>query len=120
MLIQMHFKLFTMLNIPRCGRNYPKPIQVLHTSIAGIVCILSHVALFATPWILACQDPLSVEFPRQEYWSGLPFSPPEDLPNTGLFHCRQILYHMSHQGSPVPLINFTEFLLKFYTILAMY
>ena len=76
MLIQMHFKLFTMLNIPRCGRNYPKPIQVLHTSIAGIVCILSHVALFATPWILACQDPLSVEFPRQEYWSGLPFSPP--------------------------------------------
>ena len=79
----MHFKLFTMLNIPRCGRNYPKPIQVLHTSIAGIVCILSHVALFATPWILACQDPLSVEFPRQEYWSGLPFPPPGGFPDRG-------------------------------------
>ena len=72
--------------------------------------MLSHVALFATPWTLACQDPLSVEFPRQEYWSGLPFSPPEDLPNPGLLHCRQILYRVNHQGNPVPLINSTEFL----------
>ena len=43
--------------------------------------MLSHVALFATPWTLACQDPLSVEFPRQEYWSGLPFYSPGDFLN---------------------------------------
>ena len=34
---------------------------------------LSHVWLFATPWAVVCQAPLSMGFPRQEYWSGLPF-----------------------------------------------
>ena len=36
-----------------------------------------------TPRTVARQAPLSMGFPRQEYWSGLPFPPPEDLPNTG-------------------------------------
>ena len=35
------------------------------------------------PWTVACQALLSMEFPRQEYWSGLPFPPPGDLPNPG-------------------------------------
>ena len=35
---------------------------------------------FETPWTVACQDPLSLGFPRQEYWSGLPFPSPGDLP----------------------------------------
>ena len=35
----------------------------------------------ATPWIVAHQYPLSMGFPRQEYWSGLPFPSPGDLPN---------------------------------------
>ena len=39
---------------------------------------------FATPWIVACQAPLSMEFFRQEYWSGQPFSSPGDLPNPGM------------------------------------
>ena len=39
---------------------------------------------FATPWTVARQAPLSVEFSRQEYWSGLPFPPPGDLPNPGI------------------------------------
>ena len=52
------------------------------------------------------QAPLSVEFSRKEYWSGLPFSSPGDRPpiqgsNPGLLHYRQILYHLSHQGSAV-------------------
>ena len=34
-----------------------------------------------TLWTVACQVPLSMEFPRQEYWSGLPFPSPGDLPN---------------------------------------
>ena len=38
--------------------------------------LLSHVRLFATPWTLAGQAPLSMGFSRQEYWSGLPFPPP--------------------------------------------
>ena len=40
----------------------------------------SHVQLFATPWIAAYQASLSMEFSRQEYWRGLPFPTPGDLP----------------------------------------
>ena len=45
-------------------------------------CMLSHVWLFVTPWTVAHQVPLSVEFSRQEYWSRLPFPSPGDLPNS--------------------------------------
>jgi len=38
---------------------------------------------FENPWILACQAPLSMGFPRQQYWSGLPFPSPGALPNAG-------------------------------------
>ena len=55
-----------------------------------------------TPWTVAHWAPLSMGFSRQEYWRGLPFSFPKDLPNQGLklglLHCRQTLYHLSHQG----------------------
>ena len=61
--------------------------------------LLSHVELFSTPWTVAHQSSLSVEFSLQEYWSGLPFSIPGDLLTQGLnphllilLHCRQILY----------------------------
>ena len=46
--------------------------------------LLSHVLLFATSWTVACQAPLSMEFSRQEYWSGLPFPSPRDLPDPGI------------------------------------
>ena len=45
---------------------------------------LLHVQLFATPWTVACQTPLSMGFSRQEHWSGLPFPSPGDLPNAGI------------------------------------
>ena len=45
---------------------------------------LSHVQFFATPWAVAYQAPQSMEFSRQEYWSGLPFPSPGDLPNPGI------------------------------------
>ena len=45
---------------------------------------LSHVRLFVTPWTVANQAPLSMGFSRQEYWSGLPFPSPGDLPNAGI------------------------------------
>ena len=46
--------------------------------------ILSRVQLFLTSWTVACQAPLFLGFSKQGYWSGLPFPPPGDLPNTGI------------------------------------
>ena len=46
--------------------------------------LLSRVQLFVTPWTVARQAPLSMGFPRQEYWNGLPFPPPGDLPDPGI------------------------------------
>ena len=43
----------------------------------------SHVQLFVTLWTVACQAPLSIGFPRQEYWSGLLYPPSGDLPDPG-------------------------------------
>ena len=51
------------------------------------VCMLSHfggVRLFATPWTIAHQSPLSMGFSRQEYWSGLPCPPPGNLLDPGI------------------------------------
>ena len=45
--------------------------------------LLSRDQLFATPWTVAYQAPSSMGFSRQEYWSGLPFPSPGDLPNPG-------------------------------------
>ena len=45
---------------------------------------LSRVRFFATPWTVAYQAPPSMGFSRQEYWSGLPFPSPEDLPSPGI------------------------------------
>ena len=46
--------------------------------------LFSLVASFAAPWTVAYQGPLSMGFPRQEYWSGLPFPSPGDLPDPGI------------------------------------
>ena len=65
---------------------------------------LSCVWLLATPWAVDCQAPLSIEFSRREYWSGLSFPFPGELTNPGIkpasprFFCRQILYCLSHLG----------------------
>ena len=47
---------------------------------------LSRVQLLATPWTITYQAPMTMEFSRQEYWSGLPFPSPGDLPNPGIEH----------------------------------
>ena len=46
--------------------------------------MLSQVLHFATPWTIAHKSLLSMGFPRQEYWMGLPFSPPWNLPDPGI------------------------------------
>ena len=59
---------------------------------------------FATPWTIARQAPLFMRFPRQEYWSGLPFRSPGDLPNPGIEPVSPALLvdslPLSLQGSP--------------------
>ena len=53
----------------------------MKNSIFGMcVCTLSHVRLFAAPWTVACQVPLSTGFPKKEYWTRLPFPPAGDFP----------------------------------------
>jgi len=47
-------------------------------------CVLSYVRLFTTPWTVTHQTPLSIGFPRQEYWSELPCLSPGDLPDPGI------------------------------------
>ena len=67
--------------------------------------LLSCVRLFATLGTVAHQAPLSMEFSRQEYWSGLPFPPPGDLPDPGIscVSCigRQVLYHSATWEAPL-------------------
>ena len=54
----------------------------VHTCVCSVTqSCLKH---FATPWTVACQAPQSMGFPRQEYWDGLPFPTPGDLPNPGI------------------------------------
>ena len=52
--------------------------------ISPYVKSFSCVRLFATPWTVAYQPPLSMGFSRQEYWSGLPFPSPGGLPDPGI------------------------------------
>ena len=58
---------------PRCSIKIPSEVESL-----------SRVRLFAIPWTVAYKAPLSMEFSRQEYWSGLPLPSPGDLPDPGI------------------------------------
>ena len=60
----------------------------MHTGLVKVK-VCSCVQLFATPWTVAYQAPLSVEFSRQEYWSGLPFPSPGDFPESQVFSVGQ-------------------------------
>ena len=74
---------------------------------------LSCVQLFATPGTVACQGPLFMGFSRQEYWSGLPFPSPGDLPNPGteahvilhLLHWQADCLSLCHLGSPLATVG---------------
>jgi len=70
------------------NKHYDILIAFWIAHIGSSVCIcaqlLSPVQLFETPWTVACQAPLSMEFSRQEYWSGLQFPPPGDPPYPGI------------------------------------
>ena len=61
-------------------------LEISHSSriYTIVVSLLTWVQLFATPWTVARQALLSMGFPRQEHWSGLPFPSPGDLPHPGM------------------------------------
>ena len=59
------------------------PLLLIYQSIV-FAQSFSHVQFFMTPWTVAHQAPLSIEFLRQEYWSGLPFPIPGEFPKPGI------------------------------------
>ena len=86
--------------------NVKKPVLNLLDPKAKNQCggfVTMSCQTLAIPWAVARQTLLSMGFCRQEYWSGLPFPSAEDLPhpeiNSGLLHCRQILYRLSYEVS---------------------
>ena len=84
--------------------SYSSSVWVDHWVVIVAGWLLSHVQLFVTPLTVACQAPQSMGFSRQEYWGGLPFPSPGDLPNPGIELTSAALQAdslaLSHQGSP--------------------
>ena len=59
--------------------------HILHTLLhQQFACVLSHVQFFVTPWMVAHQAPLPMEFSREEYWRRVPFPTPGDLLDPGI------------------------------------
>ena len=92
---------------PSCPSSGPQ--RGLYTSVCCCFCaVLSHIWLFATPWTVACQVPLSMEFSRQEIleWVAISFSRGSSQPNaltcvsSSSYISRWILSAMCHLGSP--------------------
>ena len=72
-------------NIYSSGKQFYGFFLYINTWMSA--CMLSHSLVsdsFVTPWTAVHQAPLSMRFPRQEHWSGLPFPPPGDLPDPGI------------------------------------
>ena len=76
----LHFT--TILVIRMHQVEFPIQLSILYNNtVKANVKSLSHVQLFVTPWTVVYQAPPSMGFSRQEYWSGLPFPSPGDLPD---------------------------------------
>ena len=93
-------------------------------SVSTEICLfLSHIQIFATPWTVAHRAPLSVGFPRQEYWGGLPFPSPRDLPNPGVeplsLAWMEILYHWAIWEVQAEITSNIQFGIKMIDILTM-
>ena len=89
-------------------RSYnPLPAFIIHVYTI-------YMLFFVTPWTAAHQAPVSMGFPRQEYWSGLPFSSPGDLHNPGIepvssaLACR--FFTAEPTGKPITGFEFKSYL----------
>ena len=82
-----HFTTYTNIKLLHCSCEI-NMLYVNYTSIfkigGGGGLVAKSCPTLVTPWTVACQAPLSMRFSRQEYQSGLPFFPPENLPNPGI------------------------------------
>ena len=81
--IYLHISWITQLTFIECFLSGRYALVSGYSLLLLLFSHSSHVRLFVTPWTVARQAPLSLGFPRQEYWSGLPF-PPGDLPDSGI------------------------------------
>ena len=91
-----HVQPFTFMTFSSIVCNPACALEILLGCLPGLIVLdsessgrsevksLSHVWLFAIPWTVSYKAPLSMEFSRQEYWSGLPFPSPGDLPDPGI------------------------------------
>ena len=95
----LNIKAFSLLSIYSCNIQIDKQVSQLSVVYDAIkyreihikrgmlgmyTQLLIHVQFIVTPWTVASQAPLSMEFSRQEYWSGLPFPSPGSLPYPGI------------------------------------
>ena len=78
------FFLWPSFSFWRSGKSLKSPCYGLCDRGNKKKAVLNYVRLFAAPWTVAHQAPVSMGFPRQEDWSGLPFPSPGDLPNPGI------------------------------------
>ena len=69
----------------------------------SLLSCFNHAQLFATLWTVACQTPLSMGFSRQEYWSGLPYLPPGDLPNPGI-EPMSLMFNLQWEAGSLPIM----------------
>ena len=107
--------LFPWLPCPRSS-NLPlfKPLtSLLRYRKEKKVKSLSRVQLFVTPWTVAYQATPSMEFSRQEYWSGLPFPSPGDLPHPGIKLRSPALQGDSLPSEPQTIRGVPNFFLKY-------
>ena len=80
--IHTHIDTLTYVYIHVCTHMHIHVCMYIHMCVCVCVCVPSHVQFFVTLWPEACQALLSMEFSRQEDWSGLLFPPPKDLPKS--------------------------------------
>ena len=114
--------LFLFQNSSHLLRDYNQPITdltALVTATSPQSCFI-HVPLFARLWTVACQTPLSMEFSRQEYSSGLPFPSPGDLPDPGIKPGSPALQTHSLPSEPLGSPSFHVSLAKLFSILKLY
>ena len=87
------------------------------------VCVLAkspQLCLFAIPWTVACQAPLSMGFSRQEYWSGMPCPTPGHLPNPGIEPASLMSPELSDRFFTICCVRLQISLLKFLRVYAEY
>ena len=91
--------------------------MISHQPCARMLSRFGHVQLFVTPRTVASQAPLSMEFSRQEYWSGLPCPAPRDLSNPGIKLVSQVdSLPLSHWRSPHQSHSYPNFLVNLSTV----